>query len=361
MRKALLYPSINLTNIKTIKTFLLLYDDLYRIVPEGYRAKDDPEIEDFIAEYGKVSDISPAEYAIGTSLRFKKRYSQWSRTAAVFNYEDDNHFFSWMRSEKIDEELRNELISNGLLIRKGDWLEGKDDVIRFYMYYLANEISKGKDLTLLSDKISSWTVEEFVRHDGHYYNESPREGQRLEPHQSLLLNMLMENYIPSTIENISFREIIEFQDDYRNERDRLLEVYEKVQRDLSLTASREDLESKIERCGDEIKVRVEAYRHALANIQEESTWGELDRIAMVSTVEGGPSLLQLFDHEELAWSSLGIFLGVSWILSSRHDPKENVDARSPFSYLYYIRDHNFHEVRSLNRKLSYKVDELVCD
>ncbi len=130
---------------------------------------------------------------------------------------------------------------------------------------------------------------------------------------------------------------------------------------MDLTTSREMLENKIELCRDEIKKGVDAYKQALENIHRNSSWGALDRIATVSTIEVGPTIVEPFSHEELVWSSLGIFLGVYWVLNTKHDPNEKLNVEHPFSYLYYIKGENIHEVHSLNRKLTYKVNELVCD
>lgn len=59
---ALLYPSINLKNTTVVKESLLVYDNLYRIVPDEVTPEDDKEIEIFNYEYGLIKEISPKEY-----------------------------------------------------------------------------------------------------------------------------------------------------------------------------------------------------------------------------------------------------------------------------------------------------------
>jgi hypothetical protein len=55
----LLYPNIELKDPTLVKEALLLYDNLYRIVPSDYEPIDHPEIQQCNEDFEIVASISP--------------------------------------------------------------------------------------------------------------------------------------------------------------------------------------------------------------------------------------------------------------------------------------------------------------
>lgn len=86
---ALYYPHINFHDSAWLKSMALLYDRIYRIVPNNVKTEDDNELmplleDDFI---GKA--INPAAYSVDASAIFLKNLPEWTAAALTFTAESE--------------------------------------------------------------------------------------------------------------------------------------------------------------------------------------------------------------------------------------------------------------------------------
>jgi hypothetical protein len=216
----LLYPNIELKDPLLVKEALLLYDNLYRIVPSDYKPNDHPEIQQSNVDFEIVASIYPEEYTEGTYQKFQTKMKKWSPIAAGFSpakiAKSDK-----LHEGKVYSELQKYFINEGLLIKDGRWLRGNNALIANYMIYLSNEIAAQNHLRLLTTTSPAWTTQEFINYDGNY-NRSSRESYHSNVSNRSLIGMYLTDFIPENLRKIPFSEIMVFRDEYQKERQNFL-------------------------------------------------------------------------------------------------------------------------------------------
>jgi len=214
----LLYPNIDLKDVAFVKEALLLYDNLYRIVPPGVEPNDHEEIQQCNEEYEIVSSINPEDYVEGTYEKFIEKAEKWSHKAAGFSGLVPSSV-TRLHENKVYHELREYFINKGLLFKLDDWLVGNDSLIENYMIYLSKEVATNNQLSLLTDYSPAWTVQEFIKYDGEISDCSRYRSDGIGGNG--IIRLYLNDFIPEHIEKIPFSEIIAFRDDYKNERKKL--------------------------------------------------------------------------------------------------------------------------------------------
>lgn len=88
------YPTIEFKSKEWLWNACLLWDKIYRIVPEGYFPDDRSEIRKVIAENDIVANIDPGKYATEIFEDFKKVIdeSKWACALSETDYMDETMF-----------------------------------------------------------------------------------------------------------------------------------------------------------------------------------------------------------------------------------------------------------------------------
>ena len=89
----LYYPTIEFANKEWLWNACLLWDKVYRIVPEGYIPNDRDEIRTLIEDKSVIANIAPEKYATEIFEDFIKVMdkSKWACALSEADYMDNNY------------------------------------------------------------------------------------------------------------------------------------------------------------------------------------------------------------------------------------------------------------------------------
>ena len=107
----LYYPTIEFANKEWLWNACLLWDKVYRIVPEGYIPNDRDEIRTLIEDKSVIANIAPEKYATEIFEDFIKVMdkSKWACALSEADYMDNNYVK--LHEGKADVQLRELLIA----------------------------------------------------------------------------------------------------------------------------------------------------------------------------------------------------------------------------------------------------------
>jgi hypothetical protein len=355
----LLYPNIELKDPILVKEALLLYENLYRIVPSDYKPKDDPEIQQCNEDFEIVASISPEKYTEETYQKFQTKVKKWSHIAAGFSSTKINRS-SRLHEGKVYDELRKYLIDEGLLIKDGRWLRGNNALVANYMIYLSNEIATQNQLRLLTNVSPAWTTQEFINYDGNY-NEIPYEQVHYTDFSGRsLIGLYLIDFIPKNIAKIPFSEIMVFRDEYQKERENFLLEQSHFIDELQKINDPLVLNDRIRSLQSRLQTALRDYRDACKKLGAKQFFGA--KIVTVPLVMPVASFLTSNDPGlTLALSSVGIAFGGLWTLDSYFDKRDQLQKKNPYSYLDLLEKYSFQSIENVNSQLSSEMKEFILD
>ncbi|HEC75935.1 MAG TPA: hypothetical protein ENI33_01595 [Thermoplasmatales archaeon] len=354
MYAALIYPNINLTNSKIVKESLLLYDNLYRIVPEDVIPQDNPDIEDFNREYGLIKEISPTPYTRDVYEKFSENLDRWTQNAYGISHLPESR----LHKTKVYDELMKIIIREKILEFDGEWLRGNESFIGSYMLYLATEISTRNSLNLVTDEPSVWVCQEYMNYDGRLLNVETADDNVFNTHS--MLGVYLYEYIPSNIDNITFDNIIEFRDKYRVERENFLKQYMKFYNELSKISSPIVLRDALESYLKEMKSGIEEYKNACRYFGAQRFVGlRLVSIPIISQISN--LFLNLNPHMKQMLATLGLALSILWELTSYKQEVKRIRKNNPFSYLVLLKNLGFSNHQRIRNNIYNDMKELIYD
>jgi hypothetical protein len=355
----LFYPNIELHDITLVKESLLLYDNFYRIVPNGITPEDDPEIKRFVDEYDLIKPIDPNPYSEKTMEHFETKLEEW--TADGLHFEDDEKS-SFLHSGKVYDKLRKYLLKEKMLIEDGEWLRGSDSLISNYMIFLSNEISYQNKLALLTNYSPAFTAQEYMNYNG---NLDEANGPGIDSLQNQnnnkgLLNMCLVDYIPDNIEEISFSDLVEFREVYRHERKNFLKQISAFPQELSKIRDPSVFNDRLVSLQDSLEDSLRNYKNSCSQIKSKYYWG-----TKVVTIPAFLPVVELFLSSEpviiKSLAAVGIFFGAFWTLSSYENDLECLQKTNPYSYLDLLESFENSSSNYVNSLLKEEMKEFVCD
>ena len=212
---ALYYPTIEFLNFSWLWSASLLWDRIYRIVPETYEP-DDPENVRILTETGEIGiPIRPDSYAKNVAEEFLDKIDSGDWQAAALEFEVPEAY-ARLHQDKVDVELRNMIIAKGRASAQDEWIYVPTEFEALYMAYLAQTVSEKNNLQLLSDSSAAWTGATFFKYDGQI-EDFPNEELTQQ-----LATLVIRDFIPQNILEIRPQEIIKFREKYRDERQRFI-------------------------------------------------------------------------------------------------------------------------------------------
>lgn len=355
----LLYPNIELKNPTFVKEALLLYDNLYRIVPSDYEPKDHPEVQECNTDFEIVASIHPEEYTEGTYQKFQTKVKKWSPIAAGFSpakiaRSDKLH------EGKVDFELRKYFLDEGLLIKDGRWLRGNNALIANYMIFLSNEIATENHLGLLTNYSPAWTTQEFVNYDGNYNRTMHGDDS---PHNSStrsLVGVYLTDFIPENLDKIPFSEIMAFRDEFQQERINFQKEQSHFIEELRTIKDPLVFKDRIMSLQTRMQISLNDYRDSCKKLGPKKFFGA--KVVTVPFVTPIASYVLSHDPElTAALSAIGITFGALWSLYSYQDDLDTLQKTSSYSYLDILQKYSFKTINRINSKLSIETMEFMLD
>ena len=207
----LYYPTIEFANKEWLWNACLLWDKVYRIVPEGYIPNDRDEIRTLIEDKSVIANIAPEKYATEIFEDFIKVMdkSKWACALSEADYMDNNYVK--LHEGKADVQLRELLIAGNKRDDEGFYYVPRE-FANIYMIYLSNYIAKKNNITLASDYDFSWLCSNFMESNGKLLDHD--QGDNI----TKLGALTFANFIPRGIESLSAKELLAFREKSKDER-----------------------------------------------------------------------------------------------------------------------------------------------
>jgi hypothetical protein len=328
---ALYYPTIEFQNYPWLWSAALLWDRIYRIVPESYEPND-PENIQILKETGEIGiPISPDVYAKDVAEEFliKIDAGEWQAAALEF---DIPEAYTRLHQDKVDVELRNMIIAKGKGTARDEWLNVPIEFGALYMTYLAKQISIKNNLQLLSDSAAAWTGATFFKYDGEI-EDFPVNEQTQQ-----LATLVIRDFIPQNIVNIRSHDLIKFREKYRDERQRFINAIRNAALTLCECEDETVYNDRIKDIKKDIESALKDYRGSMGSLNIAGWTGikslSFPVVTKVATAISGKDL----DVSTLSViSALGIGLGLVSGFSAWKEKRRRLEKDSDYSYLMHLR------------------------
>lgn len=210
MRESVLYyPHIEIPDPNWLKSALLLWDDVYRIVPQSYSPADTPETKAAV-DAGLVRAIHlERQDLVGISKKFDKFLTNLPFTPAGLEAGDT----SLIHPEKVDATLYPLLEQHAVGERNGGWIELPKEIVRGYMFFLSTQVAKRRKLERATDDRYAFAV-------SGYFSERANFGEALYDRESpgFYSSLIFDDLLPSHIDQVPIHEVIRVAGHTRDER-----------------------------------------------------------------------------------------------------------------------------------------------
>lgn len=197
----LYYPSIEFQSDYWVKSSLLLWDNVYRIVPEDYTPNDHRTILE-LADSDLVRNIKLEETDIKkTGDEFIELCDSLPFVPAGLEPFDEDR----IHPDKIDKRLYpslNKIADNFL---HDGWLHLSKELARGYMFYLAKTVAARRNLERGTDNSDSWSIAPYFTEEANFDEfvcDPDAEG--------FYCSLFLEDLIPKNIATIPVKKIIQF-------------------------------------------------------------------------------------------------------------------------------------------------------
>jgi len=226
----LYYPHIEFQSEAWVKSSLLLWNHVYRIVPEGYTPNDSDEIKALIDE-DLVRNIKLDDKDRGDTfdefLRLCDRIDKHMPAGLIPSYEDRIH------PDKIDSRLYPylDLIGNHF-VDEYQWLHLSKELARGYMFKLSQVVARIRNLNRGTDDLDAWSINP-------YFCENANFGEFLRDKDAsgFFCSVTLEDVIPESIGEVSARDIISFVNNRKDERKLLRERFDDFTSNLAMISN----------------------------------------------------------------------------------------------------------------------------
>lgn len=264
--RALYYPHINFHDHNWLKFAALYYDGIDRIVPSDDLIEEVELIERINdtatnEETLFVRSVGPNQYADQIAHEFiqyaktelsdeQKRKETFNRLSKIVKPTDTYPIHVMKMGRELLEELpRLKLPVKKFSLEFEDWIEFDSITGALYMSRLANCIASKKSLPIVSDDANFQAI--------------IREAQREKVESDIsevLASMVIQSVIPKNLESVTTKQIIEFRNKYRDERQQfylninaLVKDLDKIEDEQSLKDALNFRKDQIERSTKDIE------------------------------------------------------------------------------------------------------------
>lgn len=208
-KDALYYPHIGFSDSSWIKAMSLFYDKIYRIVPDNVIPDDNSDLQPLIKEGSVGRKLNPADYSRDASNEFLSKIDGWGAAALTHN-DNEVHQITMLHKDKTDERVR-ELFKQSGFKDENDWMYVPTKLASNYMLYLANNISKKNNLSLITGDWGAWTGTTYFRLDGkvdEFITPETNPDYLYDPFS--LFSLIINEIIPINIHDIPSEDISTF-------------------------------------------------------------------------------------------------------------------------------------------------------
>lgn len=224
MRNSILYyPTIEIRDEEWLKSSLLIWDKVYRIVPKNYMPADSDEIKRAI-DNDLIRSIVLEDHDVkGVTENFTDFMDSLPFTPAGLEESDS----SFVHPEKIDANLYPLLDAFSRGYTEDGWLELPSEVARGYMYFLAQVVAERRLLERGTNDPYNFAIgayfSELANFDEYIYNE-----EAAGYYSSLIINDIVPRDLSSVPMDIIAKAVITSRDEKVRFREELLRFSEQL-------------------------------------------------------------------------------------------------------------------------------------
>lgn len=272
MRNSVLYyPKVEFTTHEWVWSALLIWDRIYRIVPEGYEPNDSEIIKEFIKKTGDkyIKNIDPKQYSKEASDIFLKTLNgpeKWKWWAAALDESKQlNKQYVELHKDKADIKLRQMLLTNKSIEK--DWLYVPHDIASVYMLFLANYIAKQNNLELTTDYNEAWCGSNFFKYDGNI------DDMPIEDTKEMILVSSVSEIIPDNIKYLKPEALIKFLECSQKERSKFFNEIKSLNHEIGSCENLSIIKDIITDKVNEINIAKAEYKKKLKLLKFKSLVG----------------------------------------------------------------------------------------
>ncbi len=232
----LYYPSIEFHSEAWVKSSLILWDTVYRIVPESYTPNDPYNIREFSDE-GLIRNIILDETDI------KKTGDEFIELCDTLPFipsglETGNE--DRIHPDKIDKRLYPSLENIADNFLHDGWLKLNAELARGYMFYLSKIVAQRRNLERGTDDSDCWSVAPFFTEAANFDEfmcNTEAEG--------FYCSLFLEDLIPQNIRDIPAKIIIDFVSKRKDLKEKLRMKLSELYKKLSDIESEEQIFTEV--------------------------------------------------------------------------------------------------------------------
>lgn len=290
----LYYPHIEFQNEAWVKSSLLLWDYVYRIVPEDYTPIDSDEIKalmdaDLVRSI-KLDD-KDREETFDEFLRLCDKLDNRLPAGLVPSDEDRIH------PDKIDNRLYPYLDLIGEhFIDDFRWLHLSKELARGYMFKLSQVVARIRNLNRGTDDMDAWSISPF-------FCENANFGEFLQDPDAkgFFCSVTLEDVIPENIGDVSSHDLISFVNNRKDERKLLREKFNDFTNHLAMISNLDyagqvemDFVNELMKSKEDYRESMDKWKDIPALAVSTGVPVSLTALGTLSAIQGNPfSLLRI--------------------------------------------------------------------
>lgn len=336
----------------------LLWDRIYRIVPENYILKEPSNIQE-LCSTGEIGiPLSPNRYSKEASAEFMRSIKKraWHAAALEFNHAEIKEYEIYCRLHrtKVDVALRELMLMSQDAYEENDWLNIPRGIANQYMIFLATEIASRNSLSLYTYNPDVWATSTFFMNPNTIQDNFYPGSDYIEDSRAALVQVFFKDIFPQNILGLPASKILEFRAKRADERAALQTAIDDFCNRLSLASDPKILEQIMNDEKAKVEDALANYRRSMDMMRVVQLGGYIAALTTLGTDVMGYTSLNSHVIQGLTTAGIGIGL-LTGVLEKRMRPHQ-----TPYSYLSSIKDLSadcFNECNYLYRK----IEEFIND
>jgi hypothetical protein len=232
----LYYPSIEFQSDSWVKSNLILWDRIYRIVPKDYTPNDSDNIKELI-DNDLVRNITLNDSDVKiTGDEFIGIYKNLPFVpAGLETYDDDR-----IHPDKIDKRLYPFLESISENFLKDGWLHLPSELARGYMFYLSKTVAARRNLVRGTDDPDCWSIAPFFTENVNFDEFAYANGA-----EGYYCSLYLEDLLPSNVGSLETSNLIKFVKNRADEKKSFREKLDLLNKKIELIEDKEQVYTEV--------------------------------------------------------------------------------------------------------------------
>lgn len=327
-KDALYYPHIGLGNSAWTKAMALFYDNIYRIVPDNVIPDDSSELQALLEEGSVGKMINPSDYSGPASEKFLRNLEQWD-AAALSGDPDGEQEISRLHSDKTDQRVKQLFRESGFQ-SDNSWMDVPTEIASNYMLYLATDISKKNNLSLITADWGAWTGTSYFNLNGQIDETvtSDLEAGYLDDPFALFC-LLVSEITPLNISEIPADDILRFRIQRADEIANLRNSIGELHSELQLVNSQDIKIDLIERKAEELNRAKHDFQRS-ADIIKARGWFGITMMGFPAPVVFG-QIMNIPTASTVILGTTGLALGALYSINNTESELIELNKTNPVS------------------------------